>query len=179
MRRAVNKLFLILAILVSLSSVQAQSHDKEPAQPASKEAVLTERLVFVFEWILDAHFNSGERARLLSIVEEYSRSSNTSDQQALRNIADLQQKIDSIPEEKVAQTRAAIQAQVLKEMRKQPNDPTAQLIISVYERTHNTSSINQPSQEVVDRQSTRNPRELVGQWIARRGSVYQNPHIGS
>lgn len=99
MRHYVTRLFVILAILAPLISVNAQLHDKGSSQPASKEAVLTERLVFVFEWILEAHFTQTERAELQRIVEEYSRSANTSDQQALRNIADLQQKIDSIPAE--------------------------------------------------------------------------------
>lgn len=181
MRHYVTKLFLVLAILTSLNSVLAQSHDREAVQPQSKEAELTERLVFVFEWILEARFTTGERAELLRLVEEYSRSSNTSDQQALRNIADLQQKIDSIPPDKVVQTRAAIQEQVLKGMRKQPNEPTARLILAVYERTHNSPSISQASRQVVDRQPSGNPSELVGQWIARRGSgsMYQNPNTGS
>jgi hypothetical protein len=180
MRHYVTKLVLILAILMSLNSVNAQSHDRELSQPQSKEAELTERLVFVFEWILEAHFTASERTQLLTLVEENSRSSNTSDQLALRNIADLQQKIDSIPADKVVQTRAAIQEQVLKEMRKQPNEPTARLILAVYARTHNKAT-SQASRQVVDRQPVGTPSELVGQWIARRGSgsMYQNPNTGS
>ena len=181
MRHYVTRLFVILAILAPLISVNAQLHDKGSSQPASKEAVLTERLVFVFEWILEAHFTQTERAELQRIVEEYSRSANTSDQQALRNIADLQQKIDSIPAERVVEMRTAIQAQVLKQMRSQPKDPTARLILSVYERTHNSPAINQPPQPVVERRSAGIPAELVGQWLARRGSgsMYQNPNNGS
>ena len=179
MRYFFTKLLLVLAILLSLNSVNAQSHDRGPSQPPSKEAELTERLVFVFEWILEAHFTPGERAELRSLVEEYSRSSNTSDQQAFRNIADLQQKIDSIPPDRVMETRAAIQEQVLKEMRKQPNEATARLILAVYERTHNNAAVGN-TQQVVDRPAAP-PREILGQWIARRGSgsMYQNPNNGS
>ncbi|HSE22193.1 MAG TPA: hypothetical protein VLB68_11065 [Pyrinomonadaceae bacterium] len=181
MRHYITRLFLILAILTPLMSVSAQSHDRGSSQPASKEAVLTERLIFVFEWILEAHFTQVERAELQRIVEEYSRSASASDQKALQNIAELQQKIDNIPADRVVEMRAAIQTQVLKQMRDQPNDPTARLILSVYERTHQKPAISQASQPVVDRRSAGIPAELVGQWIARRGSgsMYQNQNNGS
>jgi len=153
MRYYVSGLFLMLAISMTFISANAQSHDRGTAQPPTKEAVLTERLVFVFEWILEAHFTQTERAELLRIVEEYSLSARASDQQALQNIAELQQKIDTIPADRVVETRSAIQTQVLKQMRSQPDDPTARLILSVYERTHNKPVTNQPSQPVVDRRA--------------------------
>jgi hypothetical protein len=135
----------------------------------------------VFEWVLEAHFTQAERAELQRIVEEYSRSPKSTDQKALQNIAELQEKIDGIPADRVVETRAAIQTQVLKQMREQPSDQTARLILSVYERTHPKPAISQPSQPVVDRRSAGIPAELVGQWIARRGSgsMYQNQSNGS
>lgn len=148
------------------------------------------KLVRVFEWVLDAQFSPGQRQELSIFVQRAMSANDGSDFKSFQDIAKLNDLIDIIPPEREAETRAAIQANILKELRKQPNDPVAKLLLSVYDgaRSQKVGDLRRPSSSTrqhdehdVAPVATRVPPELVGEWQARRGSgsSYYNPNSGS
>jgi hypothetical protein len=182
--------YSLLLLFVLFAAADAQSNSS-----ASTEAgrVLTARLLRVFEWVLDAKFTPDQRAGLSRLVDSNSSSGNSADLQTLQQIAKLNEAIDSIPPEKQEAVHAEIQGRILAQLRRQPADPTSRLLLSVYEAAHGgeqptqiSISSNVPTSVqlaggAMGRRLPGVPAELVGQWIARRGSgsSYYNPNSGS
>jgi hypothetical protein len=147
------------------------------------------KLVRVFEWVLDGRFTSAQRVELSRLIESSVQSGNATDLKSLQDIVKLNDLIDTIPAEREAEVRAGIQQKILEGLRKQPNDPTAKLLLSVYDNAHQTNSQAsrynaippQQNQGVPYASSAAFPSELIGEWQARRGSgsSYYNPNSGS
>lgn len=153
---------LILLLAISLTTV-AQSHSSSHRDNNELEA----RLVRVFEWVLEARFSPSQRSELSRLVESSIRANDPADLKAFQDIAKLNEMIDAIPPDREQAARAAIQANILTELRKQPDDPASKLLLSVYNGAR--------------QRTTTVPSELVGEWQARRGSgsSYYNPNSGS
>ena len=158
------------------------------AQTTNKDFEL--KLLRVFEWVLDARFSNAERAELSRLVDISLRSNNPAELKSLEDVAKLNNLIDSIPADREAEARTAIQEKILEQLRKTPDDPTAKLLLSVYNKAHlpNTAegshvsgSVDRRDETVRTVRPTAVPAELVGEWIARRGSgsSYYNPNSGS
>ena len=173
---------VILLLSISLTTV---------AQTSNYNNEFEAKLLRVFEWVLEARFSTAQRQELSRLVDSSIRANDASDLKAFQDIAKLNDLIDAIPPEREAETRAAIQANILKELRKQPDDPAAKLLLAVYSgarvqdssdlsrvsssgRQHDAHSAGAPTATTV-------PAELVGEWQARRGSgsSYYNPNSGS
>lgn len=148
------------------------------------------KLVRVFEWVLEGRFSSEQRRELSQLIEGTRRSGNPADLKSLQDVVKLNDLIDAIPPGREGEARAAIQEKILEQLRKQPNDPTAKLLLSVYNNAHPTNSdhmsqmssnVGQQDQNVRTMGSTTVPSELIGEWQARRGSgsSYYNPNSGS
>lgn len=154
---------LIILLSISLTTF-AQSHNSSRSDNNEFEA----RLVRVFEWVLEARFSASQRLELSRLVENSIHASDPADLKTFQDIAKLTDMIDSIPPERETEARAAIQKNILTELRKQPDDPAAKLLLSVY---NNGAAQN----------ATTAPSALVGEWQARRGSgsSYYNPNSGS
>ena len=157
-------------------------------QTANKDFEL--KLLRVFEWVLDARFSNAERGELSRLVDASVRSNNPAELKALEDVVKLNNLIDSIPPDREAEARVAIQEKILEQLRQTPDDPTAKLLLSVYNKAHRTntdegshvsSSVARGEQAVRPVSATAIPNELVGEWIARRGSgsSYYNPNSGS
>src|SRR4030095_1376608 len=125
------------------------------------------KVVRVFEWVLDGRFSAAQRAELSTLIESARRSRDPSDLKSFQDVAKLNDHIDSIPPERQAETHAAIQSKVLEQLRKQPNDPTARLLLSVYNNGRSTTQPATSSVSSTSRQGSENvrssvPSELIG-----------------
>lgn len=148
------------------------------------------KLLRVFEWVLEARFSTAQRRELSRLIDSSMRSSDPAELKSLEDVAKLNNLIDSIPPEREAEARAAIQAKILEQLRKTPNEPTAKLLLSVYnngrlsnsnQMSQMSSNLGQQDQNIRAVSATTVPSELVGEWQARRGSgsSYYNPNTGS
>jgi hypothetical protein len=151
------------------------------------------RLVNVFEWILEARFTPAQRGELAELVDAYSRSNNPSDIEALMKVASLNGVIAGLPPEQQAQARSQLQTNLLEQLRQQPSDPTARLLLAVYQSSHSDAQARggSPARSYNDTPASQKisfsvpastvPAALVGQWLARRGSgsSYMNPNTGT
>lgn len=148
------------------------------------------KLVRVFEWVLDARFSAAQRQELSRLVENSTRTANSADLKTFQDIAKLTDAIDAIPPDREVEARALIQANILSELQKQPNDPAAKLLLSVYNGARAQNPAAAPPLSSVEREhgehhapqtNTTVPAELLGEWRARRGSgsSYYNPNSGS
>ena len=168
---------MLLLLSVSFSTL---------GQTANKD--FEAKVLRVFEWVLDARFSTAERAERSRIVDISVRSNNPAELKALEDVAKLQALIDSIPPDRVAEARIAIQEKILEQLRKTPDDPTAKLLLSVYHNAHRINSdegshvsSNVARQNQTVRPVSTVPSELIGEWRASRGSgsSYFNPNSGS
>lgn len=87
------------------------------------------KLLRVFEWVLEARFSTAQRGELSRLIDSSMRSSDPAELKSLEDVAKLNNLIDSIPPEREAEARAAIQAKILEGLRKTPNEPTAKLLL--------------------------------------------------
>lgn len=175
---------IVLLLSMSLTTI-GQSHDF-----TSNNNELETKLIRVFEWVLEARFSQDDRKELSRLVESSLRSSNPADLKSLQDVVKLNDLIDTIPPGREAEVRAPIQRNILEQLRNQPNDPTAKLLLSVYNNAHSkksydlsqvSSNARQQDRPYQSQGSTTVPSELVGEWQARRGSgsSYYNPNSGS
>src|SRR3954468_14747458 len=96
------------------------------------------KLVNVFEWILDARFTPAQRGELAQMLGSHS-ANDPSQAEALKKIAALNDLIAAIPPEQQAPIRAQIQQQLLEQLRQQPNNPMSRLLLNVYQSSHGGS----------------------------------------
>ena len=172
------KRFYSLLLLLSISlATFGQATNFSPNNNNEFEA----KLLRVFEWVLEARFSPEQRRELSRLVQNSIRSNDQVEIGSFQQVAKLNDLIDAIPPEREAETRATIQAKILEGLRKQPNDPAARLLLSVYDNRRVSSSVQQHDEHSRSESSTTVPAELVGEWLARRGSgsSFYNPNSGS
>jgi hypothetical protein len=186
-------LFLLLLMLLAGTVVQGQiprinGGDQTVAQgqPPLTQAMV-DQLAEVFEWALGGRFTPEQREAFeRERIAEWQRG----DRQSIDNFLGwlkLREQIVALPEDKRAQARSIVQARLLETIRQQPNDPTVQILLAVYERGHSTDrGVARPvgasePQSVVYQNATGVPAELVGKWgVGRSYNLgYVNRTTGS
>jgi hypothetical protein len=172
-------LFLLSLTLLTGTAVQGQvpsfnGGDQIVAQgqPPLTQAMV-DQLAEVFEWALGGQFTPTQREEFQrERVAEWQRA----DRQSIDNVLGflkLREQIVALPEDKRAQAQPIIQAKLLEAIRQQPNDPTSQMLLAVYESGHRrdrraTSPAEQSQPQSAGYQnaaaSTGVPPEMVGKW---------------
>ena len=141
---------------------------------------LVDRLVEFFEWSLASKFTKSQRTvfttRLIQVWEKR-------DQSTIDGLVKTAKSYDGVanlkPEERNKAQRE-LQSIILSGL---PDDPLGQLLLSVYKSSHPESAVSTNDQRAPANspgEVTRVPPEIVGEWIARRGSGsgYYNPNTG-
>lgn len=141
-----------------------------------------DQLAEFFEWALDSKFTKSQKtlftARLVEIWEKR-------DQSSIDGFMNMRKSYDSLanatPEQR-NEARGKIQTLLLDVFVKNSADNLAQLLLSVYKASHPGAVITPQTQSAANPAPVRAgvPAELVGEWIARRGSgsTYINPNTG-
>jgi len=142
-----------------------------------------DQLAEFFEWALDSKFTKSQRtlftARLVEIWEKR-------DQSSIDAFMNMRKSYDSLatatPEQR-NEARGKIQTLLLDVFVKNSADSLAQLLLTVYKASHPGAVITPQTQSAVNPTpvpASGVPAELVGEWIARRGSgsSYVNPNTG-
>jgi hypothetical protein len=144
---------------------------------------LSDKLVEFFEWSLASKFTKSQRAvfttRLLQVWEK-------PDQSKIDALVQMRTGYDTLATAKKEERDAAqqrVQAVLLDAFPKEPTDNLAQFLLSVYKSSHpdTAGKVNRPQAPMnTPGAQGRVPPELVGEWIARRGSggSYVNPTTG-
>ena len=141
-----------------------------------------DQLAEFFEWALDSKFTKSQRtlftARLVEIWEK--RDQSTID--AFINMRKHYDGLVNVTPEQRNEARGRVQTLLLDAFVGDSADSLAQLLLSVYKASHPGAVITPKKQAAVNPTvvPTRVPAELVGEWIARRGSgsSYINPNTG-
>ena len=167
------------------TSVFAQRDENEVLAQGNPPLTLglSDKLVEFFEWGLDSKFTKSQRAlftlRLLQIWEKPDKPRIDVLVNARKHFEDLATKKKEERDE--AQRQA--QASMLDALAKGSSDSLAELLLSVYTSSHPEAAakLKRP-QSPVNRPGggARVPEELIGEWIARRGTggSYVNPNTG-
>ena len=140
-----------------------------------------DQLAEFFEWALESKFTKSQRtlftARLVEIWEK-------KDQSAIDGFMNMRKGYDSLAKlmtEQRNEARAKVQT-VLLDGLVDAGDGLGQLLLSVYKASHPGVVLTPKKQSAANPTvvSGRVPAELVGEWIARRGSgsSYVNPNTG-
>lgn len=140
-----------------------------------------DQLAEFFEWALDSKFTKSQRtlftARLVEIWEK-------KDQSSIDGFMNMRKGYDSLANATAEQrnyARGRVQTVLLDGLVSTSSDSLARLLLSVYKASH-PGVVLPPKQQSAAPTSgpARVPAELVGEWIARRGSgsSYINPNTG-
>ena len=141
-----------------------------------------DQLAEFFEWALDSKFTKSQRtlftARLVEIWEKR-------DQSSIDGFMNMRKHYDGLvnvtPEQR-NEARGRVQTLLLDAFVGDSADSLARLLLSVYKASHPGAVITPKTQSAANPTAVtgRVPAELVGEWIARRGSgsSYINPNTG-
>ncbi|MBC7901291.1 MAG: hypothetical protein H7070_14700 [Saprospiraceae bacterium] len=184
---------LFCSIVIFLTFAGQNSFGQPPATSQRNDEVLAQgnppltlslndKLVEFFEWGLASKFTKSQRAifttRLLQAWEK-------PDQSKIDALVQMRTGYENLATAKKEERDAAqqrVQAVLLDAFPKEPTDGLAQFLLSVYKSSHPDTAAVKPTQAPVNRPGTQGgvPAELVGEWIARRGSggSYVNPTTG-
>ena len=188
-----KSLFFTLVILLLLAAPYSFGQPPVTSQRSDDEVLaegnppltlaLSDKFVEFFEWSLASKFTKSHRAvftiRLLNVWEKRDQSTIDSFLKMRKHYDDLA----NVKKEERDQAQQRVQALLLDAFAKDSTDPLAQLLLSVYTSSHPDSAAAakrpQPPATVPGPVS-RVPPEMVGEWIARRGSggSYVNPTTG-
>lgn len=156
---------------------------------AHGEPPLTEGMVSqirdVMEWLLNAQFSGAQQEQFKRlIVTDWQRR----DRQAIDtylNCLQLHSQLGSATEEQRKAAHAQIQPTFVKALYQPPVEEMSRLLISVYESGKESNLLDRVSSSPPNVDNSARPAvmpaELIGEWIARRGSgsSYHNPQTGS
>ena len=141
-----------------------------------------DQLAEFFEWALESKFTQSQRtlftARLVEIWEK--RDQTTID--AFMNMRKHYDGLVNVSAEQRSEARGRVQTVLLDAFVGDSADSLAQLLLSVYKASH-PGAVTTPKNQAAANPTVvpgRVPAELVGEWIARRGSgsSYINPNTG-
>jgi len=164
--------------------ITQQRHDDEVLAHGNPPLTLNriDQLAEFFEWALDSKFTKSQRtlftARLVEIWEK--RDQSTID--AFINMRKSYDGLTNATPEQRTDARGKVQTLLLNAFVADPTDSLAQLLLSVYKASHPGAVITPNTQAAANPTAvpSRVPPELVGEWIARRGSgsSYVTPNTG-
>jgi hypothetical protein len=181
-----------LAILLLFTGSTSYSRNRIAQQRPEDEVIAqgnppltvgrVDQLAEFFEWALDSKFTKSQRtlftARLVEIWEKRDQSSID----AFMNMRKSYDSLANVTPEQSNEARGKIQTLLLDVFVKNSADSLAQLLLSVYKASHPGAVITPNNQAAANPPAVpaRVPAELVGEWIARRGSgsSYINPNTG-
>ena len=186
-----TRLFCSITLLLLLTGLASTGRSQPPQKPedevlAQGNPPLTlsrvDQLAEFFEWGLDSKFKKSQRtlftARLVEIWEK--RDQSTID--AFMNMRKHYDGLVKVTTEQRNEARGKVQTLLLDAFVGDSADSLAQLLLSVYKDSHPGAVITPKKQAPGNPTavSGRVPAELVGEWIARRGSgsSYVNPNTG-
>ena len=141
----------IFALLLSCSGLYAQQADRVlvDGDPALTQSMVNSLIDF-FEFGLGGKFTAQERAQFQAQRIADWTSANSQGRDALLNILENREKLMQLDEAKLREMQAKVQATLLENFAKQPNDPTSKLLLEVYNKAHaattsvSSSAVQQP-----------------------------------
>ena len=187
-----TRLFCSITLLLLITGL-ASTGRSQPQQKPEDEVLAqgnppltlarVDQLAEFFEWALDSKLTKSQRtlftARLVEIWEKRDQSSIDAFMNMRKSYDGL---VNATPEQR-NEARGKIQTLLLDVFVKNSADSLAQLLLSVYKASHPGAVITPQTQSAVNPTpvpASGVPAELVGEWIARRGSgsSYINPNTG-
>jgi len=187
-----NQLLCSLVILLLFTGPTSYSRNHLTQQRPQDEVIAqgnppltvsgVDQLAEFFEWALDSTFTKSQRtlftARLVEIWEKR-------DQSSIDAFVGMRKSYDGLvnatPEQR-NEARGRVQTILLDAFVNDPADRLAQLLLSVHKASHPGAVITPKTQSAPNPPPVQAgvPAELVGEWIARRGSgsSYINPNTG-
>lgn len=187
-----TRLLCSITMLVLLTGSVSADRDRITPQKPEDEVIAqgsppltvgrVDQLAEFFEWALDSKFTKSQRtlftARLVEIWEKR-------DQSSIDGFMNMRKSYDDLTKATTEQrndARGRVQTLLLDAFVNNPADSLAQLLLSVYKASHPGAVITPKTQSAANPKAVtgRVPAELVGEWIARRGSgsSYINPNTG-
>ena len=175
-------LLVLMVLLLGASASLAQGVLAPGSPPLTLE--MSEQTASFFEWLFDLRLSPAQRALITSKLLQ---SWTSGDQAAIKAVVastSLFEQLRGEPEEKRRQLREESWRGLLESFRQQPPGTLAHLIAGFYAEAHPPAPSDgakaQAPTSGAPAGSGRVPAELVGEWIARRGSgsSYVNPSTG-
>ncbi|HEX8195799.1 MAG TPA: hypothetical protein VF571_06270 [Pyrinomonadaceae bacterium] len=181
-------LLAFIAILSFASAAFGQTRDRVLAQgnPPLTESIVS-RVQGVFEWTFNANFDERQSAEFRRILVGYWQQKSQGDMQSVLGYMKVAEMIAQVPNEQADAARAKLQPVIFEAIQKQPNDPMARLLASVYEKSQSANSNSDSFRESATAQfnapvgnGRHNSSQLIGTWLLRKGSGsgYVNPNTG-
>jgi len=185
---------LLLSLLVLLLFTGSTSYSRNPVtQQRPEDEVLAQgnppltlgrmdQLAEFFEWALDSKFTKSQRALFTARLVEIWEKRDQSSIDAFMNMRKSYEGLANATTEQRNEARGKIQTLLLDVFVKNSADSLVQLLLSVYKASHPGAVITPQTQSAANPTPVPAgvPAELVGEWIARRGSgsSYINPNTG-
>ncbi|MFN2493699.1 MAG: hypothetical protein ABR501_12545, partial [Pyrinomonadaceae bacterium] len=182
-------IIVLLATSVSFgTSFNAQQKDEDeillPGNPPLTSR-LVDRAVEFFEYVFDTRFTKSQRTVFTLKVYNIWQSKDQKEIDQFVQALKLWDQVSSMPENKRNEARTGAQTALLNFWANEPPGSLGHFLVSIHTAAHpasaGESSRYQPPIDARPNVSTRVPAELVGEWIARKGSgsSYVNPGTGS
>lgn len=152
--------------------------------PSLTEGMVS-RMIELFEWGLDGKFTKEQRIQFRQQrMEEW----HSKDRKSMNNVVELLKFRDlavTLSNAERQKLHAQFQAGILETLRKQPEDNTARLLLSVYDNSHHENALKRGESFEQERQNGATgsfaPPALAGTWQAGTVSAttFVNPNTGS
>ncbi|MDQ2938120.1 MAG: hypothetical protein M3R67_11510 [Acidobacteriota bacterium] len=190
-----KRFFCLLTIVALLatsgsfgkSSIAQQKNDDEILAPGNPPLTssLVDRMVEFFEYVFDTKFTKSQRTVFTSKVYNIWQSKDQKEIDEFVKASKAWDQITSMSETQRIEARPSVQSAVVKVLANEPPGSFEHYLLSIYTDSHPANAGQKPANpQPIDagpRVSTRVPAELVGEWLARKGSgsSYVNPGTGS
>ena len=188
MTRLLCSITMLLLLTGSVSSGRNRITQQKPEDEvlAQGNPPLTlgqvDKVAEFFEWALDSKLTKSQRTLFTTRLVEIWEKRDQSSMDGFMNMRKHYDGLVNVTPEQRNEARGKVQTLLLDAFVGDSTDSLAQLLLSVYKAAHPGAVIT-PKQQAAANPATapgRVPPELVGEWIARRGSgsTYINPNTG-
>jgi len=166
---------LLISIFTSFSFGQKVLAKGNPALTDST----VQRIQGVFEWTFQKDFDAEQSRHFRQILVGYWQNDLRSNIQSCQDYLKISDLIEKVPADQAENIRAKLLSAISEAVQKEPNDEMSQLLAEVSGNLQVVENSN-----VTENESSFNgnvPVQIVGTWIARRGSGsgYVNPNTGA
>jgi hypothetical protein len=188
MKRLLCSITMLLLLTGSTSSgrnlITQQKPEDEVLAQGNPPLTLgrVDQLAEFFEWALDSKFTKSQRTLFTTRLVELWEKRDQSSIDGLVNGRKSYEGLVNVTKEQRNEARGKLQTILLNAFVENPGDSLGDLLLSVYKSAHPDVVITPKRQAAASPVAppARVPTELVGEWIARRGSgsSYINPNTG-
>lgn len=166
--RLILSVCLCLAVIGGVNSLTFAQTDKILAtgkQPLKQSDM--GKLIGFFEWVFDARFSAEQSETFQSSMVKDWRSADAKSVELIKGLVELHDKIQNADEAKQRELKEAILPALLKDMQANPDNPTNQFLLDIYQNSNKPANIETDVQTDNRRNKAGSSAGIVGKWVKK------------